>query len=168
MRFQIRVAGVEDLRRAEELAARTNQLNTTGRTYSYQQLDEFRQSAEHLLLTTELTDRFGPYGTIGLALVDLGQDAWVIRLLLMSCRVASRGVGSVLMNHVKRRAAAAGVRLLADFRPTDRNRMMLVAYRFNKFREISRTDTDVVFEADLTDIPPDPAYLTVSTQGEFS
>lgn len=163
MRFRIQVASKGDLWRAEELAARTNQLNTTGRTYSYQELDDFRRSDRHLLLTTELDDRFGPYGTIGLALLEQEQDAWVIKLLLMSCRVASRGVGTVLINHIKRRAAAAGVRLLADFRPTDRNRMMLVAYRFNRFHEIQRTHTDVLFEADLTDIPPDPAYLTVLT-----
>jgi FkbH-like protein len=161
MRFTIREAGVDDLRRVEELTARTNQLNTTGRTYSYEELDAFRRSDRNLLLTTELEDQFGPYGTIGLALVEQESPVWTVRLLLMSCRVASRGVGSVLMSHLKRRAAAAGVRLHADFRPTDRNRMMFVAYKFNRFTEIGRSGGDILLAADLVDIPPDPAYLTV-------
>nr|AEF33095.1 hypothetical protein [Streptomyces pyridomyceticus] len=45
--------------------------------------------------------------------------------------------------------------------PTDRNRMMLVSFRFNGFEEISREDGLVRFAADLSSIPPDPAYLDV-------
>ncbi|MFD4865860.1 HAD-IIIC family phosphatase [Streptomyces sp. NPDC058412] len=161
MRFEITPAGESDLQRAEELTVRTNQLNTTGVTYSYEELDAFRTSDRHLLLTASLTDRYGPYGTIGLALVETGEEDWHLRLLLMSCRVMSRGVGTVLINHVKRRARDAGARLIADFVPTDRNRMMYVSFKFNGFDEISREDHLVRFAADLSSIPPDPAYLEV-------
>lgn len=162
MRFHITEATRDDLQRAEELTRRTNQLNTTGYTYSYDELDAFRVSDDHLLLTATLTDRFGPYGTIGLALVEKTGEAWIIKLLLMSCRVMSRGVGTILINHIKRRASAAGVRLLAEFVHTGRNRPMFVTYKFNRFSEIERRDDVVLFEADLGDIPPDPCYVTVS------
>ena len=37
--FRIRRASRDDLRRAEELTVRTNQLNSTGRTYSFDELE---------------------------------------------------------------------------------------------------------------------------------
>jgi FkbH-like protein len=166
MRFEVAPAVESDLQRAEELTVRTNQLNTTGVTYSYEELDEFRKSDRHLLLTASLTDRYGPYGTIGLALVETVGADWHLRLLLMSCRVISRGVGTVLVNHIKRRARNAGARLLADFVPTDRNRMMSVSLRFNGFTELSHAgDGPVRFVADLASIPSDPTYLDVRVSG---
>jgi len=162
MHFSIVEATADDLQRAEELTLRTNQLNTTGYTYSYPELDAFHRSDRHLLLASTLEDRYGSYGTIGLALIEQRDAAWVIKLLLMSCRVMSRGVGTIMINHIKRLAAAAGVRLLAEFVQTDRNRMMYVSYKFNRFSEIERRDAFVVFEADLTCIPADPPYVAVT------
>ncbi|WP_432839331.1 HAD-IIIC family phosphatase [Dactylosporangium sp. CA-092794] len=162
MRFEIKEATEDDLQRAEELTLRTNQLNTTGYTYSYAELDEFRKLDRYLLLTSTLQDRYGPYGTIGLTLVEKGDDAWTVKLLLMSCRVMSRGVGTIVINHLKRLAAAEGVRLLAEFVQTDRNRMMYVSYKFNRFSELERRDSFILFEADLSAIPTDPSYVTVA------
>jgi FkbH-like protein len=159
MRMEIRRARREDLRRAEELTVRTNQLNATGRTYSYEELDRFRTSDTDLLLVATLTDRFGSYGTIGLALVDLEPPAWRLKLLLMSCRVMSRGVGSVLLTEILHRAREAGRRLQAEFVPTDRNRMMYVTYKLGGFKEVGGEDGVKVLERDLDQVPDFPAYV---------
>ncbi|MEV0622108.1 HAD-IIIC family phosphatase [Nonomuraea sp. NPDC050404] len=161
MRLRIAPAREEDLRRAEELTVRTNQLNTTGYTYSYAELDAFRRSDDSMLLVAGLEDKFGPYGTIGLALVDLSPAGWTLKLLLMSCRVMSRGVGVVLINHIRRMARDAGVRLMAEFVRTPRNRMMYVTYKFNNFTDAGQRGEVLLLEADLSDIPPDPSYLEV-------
>ncbi|WP_254897282.1 hypothetical protein [Amycolatopsis sp. Hca4] len=110
LRFTIAPAKREDLQRAEELTVRTNQLNSTGRTYSYDELDALRSSSEHVLLVASLTDKFGSYGKIGLALLEKGTPDWRLNMMLMSCRVMSRGVGTVLLGHVMglARAAAQG------------------------------------------------------------
>jgi FkbH-like protein len=158
-------AAAEDLERAEELTIRTNQLNSTGRTYSYEELKALRESADHLLLVAELEDRFGPYGKIGLALVDTGQPVWTLRLLLMSCRVMSRGVGTVLLHHVMSRAHDVGARLRAEFVETGRNRMMYVTYRFAGFHEVGRSGDATLLEADLGRIQPPPQHLTVVARG---
>ncbi len=97
MAFTISEAQEEDLPRLAELVARTHQLNTTGYAYSYEELDAFRQSPTHILLVAELEDRFGSYGKIGLALLECQAEIWTIKLLLMSCRVMSRGVGTILI-----------------------------------------------------------------------
>jgi FkbH-like protein len=106
-----------------------------------------------------LTDRFGGYGKIGLALVEKGADAWWLRMMLMSCRVMSRGVGMVLLNHIMRLAVEAGATVRADFVETGRNRMMQVTYAFAGFHEASRQGAHVVLEADLSAVQPPPAYV---------
>lgn len=159
MRFVIAPAREEDLKRAEELTVRTHQLNTTGYTYSFEELDQFRQSDRHVLLIAELTDKFGAYGKIGLALVECGTERWVLKLLLMSCRVMSRGVGTILLHHIMRLAREAGVVLRAEFVPNDRNRMMLVTYKFSNFCEVDRSGNVVIFENDCTVVPEFPPYV---------
>jgi FkbH-like protein len=54
MKFVIHNAQEEDLKRAEELTVRTNQLNATGRTYDYDELNAFRLSDNYKLLVCEL------------------------------------------------------------------------------------------------------------------
>ncbi len=159
--FSIAPARREDLQRAEELTIRTNQLNSTGRTYSYDELDALRESPDHLLLVATLTDKFGSYGKIGLALVEKADPDWRLNMMLMSCRVMSRGVGSVLLSYIMDRARAAGAGLRADFVETGRNRMMQITYAFSGFREVSREGAHVVLAADLSRIQPPPAYVTL-------
>jgi len=154
-------AKLEDLNRAEELTLRTNQLNTTGYTYSYEELNEFRQSDSHQLLIASLTDKYGTYGKIGLALIECAEDEWMIKLLLMSCRVMSRGVGTILINHILKLAKAAKVRLRAELIQNDRNRMMYVSYKFANFREVGRSGDLIIFENDLSRIQDFPTYMKV-------
>lgn len=161
MRFTIARAGEDDLQRAEELTVRTNQLNTTGYTYSYEELDAFRTSPDHHLLVASLEDRYGTYGKIGLALVEKGAEAWTLKLLLMSCRVMSRGVGTIMMNHVMGLARDAGVRFRAEFRHNGRNRMMYVTYKFGGFREVEERGGLLLLEHDLQGIQPFPSYVDV-------
>jgi FkbH-like protein len=159
MKFTISPAKEDDLQRAEELTVRTNQLNTTGYTYSYDELNAFRQSSEHLLLVASLDDKFGNYGKIGLALVEKSSAVWTIKLLLMSCRVMSRGVGTILMNHILMLARRAGVRLRAEFRSNGRNRMMLVTYKFGAFKEVEKIGDLIIFEHDLQRIQAPPEWV---------
>lgn len=162
MRFEIRRATENDLQRAVELTERTNQLNATGRTYGYDELDALRASPDHILYVCSLEDRYGSYGRIGLSLVEKCEDAWILRLLLMSCRVMSRGVGSILLNYIIQRSRAAGKTLRADFVDTGRNRMMFVTYRFAGFKEIDASDTTTLLELDNeAPAPGFPDYVEV-------
>jgi FkbH-like protein len=163
MVLRIASAREADMLRAEELTRRTNQLNTTGVTYSYEELNYYRQSDQHLLLLAELEDKFGGYGKIGLALVECLPRCWTIKLLLMSCRVMSRGVGGVLISHVLQLARATGAVVRADFVPNERNRMMYVTYRFAGFKEVQQAGKGKVLEHDLSRIQPFPYYFKLET-----
>ena len=162
MVLDISEARQSDLVRAEELTYRTNQLNATGRIYTVESLDVIRRAGSHKVIVCELADRYGSYGKVGLALVELGRDAWKLDLLLFSCRVLSAGVGGVFLTFLRHAARDNGVRLLADFRDTGRNRMMRVTYMVAGFAETGQcTDDMTILENDLVDVPPIPEYLDV-------
>ncbi len=162
MKFIISEAKEEDLERAEELTVRTNQLNATGHTYSYDELYTFMQSDKHKLYVCELIDRYGSYGKIGLVLIEIDDTNWYLKMLLMSCRVLSRSVGSVLLTYIMQQTKDAGKRLLADFKQTDRNKMMYITYKFANFKELSNDGKgNIVFENDLTQIQKFPPYIDI-------
>lgn len=173
MTLRVREASTADLARAAELTQRTHQLNTTGITFGQDELASLILDPGHRVLVAELDDRFGTYGTIGLAVVATGTTGrpgagprtaappprWTIRLLLMSCRVMGRNIGTSLIAAVAQLAAAHGAGTVAHFRPTDRNRQMLVTYRFAGFTVESRTDDLVVLSLPEAGGPAVPGYV---------
>jgi FkbH-like protein len=164
LELRISQATEEQLMRCAELTRRTNQLNTTGYTYSLEELRDFMQSPAHILLSASLQDKYGTYGQIGLVLLGVTPEVWTIKLLLMSCRVMSRGVGAVMINQIRQLAKARGVRLQAEFVGTDRNRMMLVTYKFARFDHLREENGVQILLNDLNLIPPTPDYITVHVE----
>lgn len=167
LRLTIGRATEKDLQRAEELTKRTHQLNTTGRTYSYDELKDIMDAPEYELLIAGLEDKYGTYGKIGLCLVERGSEYWTVKLLLMSCRVMSRGVGTIIINYLVAQANKAGVRLRAEFIRTDRNRMMFITYRFSNFEAIGEVDGVSILENDCSVVPGYPPYATVHVMDEI-
>ncbi|MGW7402383.1 HAD-IIIC family phosphatase [Streptomyces sp. NPDC054833] len=171
MTLHVREATAGDLARAAELTRRTHQLNTTGITFDQDELASLMSDPGHRVLVAELDDRFGTYGTVGLAVLATGHPdtsadreagaahRWTIRLLLMSCRVMGRNVGTTLIAAVSRLAAAHGAATVAHFRPTDRNRQMLLTYRFAGFTVESRTEDLVVLTLPDELRPAVPGYV---------
>ncbi|MGW0181840.1 HAD-IIIC family phosphatase, partial [Nocardia sp. NPDC003345] len=133
LEMTVRRAREADLDRAHELTVRTNQLNTTGRTFDIEQLRELSADPAYEVLIATLRDRFGEYGAIGLAVTEVRGTDSVLLLMLMSCRVMSRGIGGALLAHLVERADARGQRCVAEFVPTEVNRVMLVTLRFAGF-----------------------------------
>ncbi|MGC5346840.1 HAD-IIIC family phosphatase [Streptomyces sp. DT24] len=125
----------EELSRVEELTLRTSQMNATGVHYPDRVLRELMADPGHEVLVVTLTDRFGPHGAVGVLLLEKRPEVWHLKLLATSCRVVSFGAGATILSWLVDQAARAGTHLLADFRGTDRNRMMEIAYRFAGFDE---------------------------------
>ncbi len=165
MIFRISKAKEEDLQRAEELTVRTHQLNSTGYVYSYEELKNFIEDDRYEVLVAQLDDKFGAYGKIGVALIEKKETTWDLKLLLMSCRVMSKGVGNVFMNYIINKARESGKTLRAQFIPTERNRIMYITYKFNGFKEAERKDELVIFEADMSYERSIPDYLTLVGEG---
>jgi FkbH-like protein len=158
--FTVRRAQGGDLARAHELTVRTNQLNSTGISYSAEQLEEFRRSDSHELVILELRDAFGSYGVIGLALIETLSRDWTLKMILTSCRVMSRGAGGVFLSHLVERATERGVTLWADFVRTGRNRLMYTMLKFGGFTESADPGRPALCHR--SPVTPVPSYVTVS------
>lgn len=160
MKLTITPVTEEDLQRAYELTVRTHQLNSTGYTYSYDELREFIDSDEHIFLIAQLTDKFGDYGKIGLILLENKEDLR-IKLLLMSCRVMSRGVGSAILIYLAKLKQKIGKKMFAEFKTTDKNRIMYITYKLMGFDEIEDNDGDVLLEYTSEEEKDFPEYFDV-------
>lgn len=164
MEFIIAPATVNDLQRVEELTIRTNQLNATGYTYSYEELEALLTSSSHKLYVAELKDKYGSYGKIGVTLVECDREKWTLKLLLMSCRVMSRGVGNVLLHYIMNQAKQHNVRLYTEFLHTDKNRLMFMTLKFAGFKEAGKTleNGRNVLMHELEGEYPYPEYLKLN------
>ncbi len=164
MKLTLRHAQVSDIQRMEELTVRTHQLNSTGYIYSYDDLTRLMKSDEYELIVAGLDDKYGTYGMIGMALIKKEEKVWELELLLMSCRVVSKGVGNIFMNHIINTARANKVRFTAKFVPSDRNRVMYITYKFNGFNEAGEEDGVKILEADLSYDRKIPDYVTLDLE----
>lgn len=133
MKMVVEYAKEDDLKRAEELTVRTHQLNSTGYTYSYEDLKGFITAENYKLFIVDLVDQYGYYGKIGLILIYCEEGVWTLKLLLTSCRVMSRGIGKALLGLIVNMSLENNVKLKAEFVPTNRNRIMALTYSLMGF-----------------------------------
>ncbi len=140
IRVSIAPVTEDDLQRVEELTIRTHQLNSTGYTYSYEELAALSHDPNHIFLVCSLQDRYGDSGKVGLLLAGLEGEVMRLKLLIVSCRVMSYGVGGALLSYAAQLSQRLGKRLMADFMPTEHNRVMYIAYKFAGFEEAGGDD----------------------------
>lgn len=134
-------AAEDDLGRICELVTRTNQFNSTGIRYSDDEIRAFYESADHEFHIVSLIDKYGDYGRCGVALIHKEPSAWNIELLLVSCRVAGRGLGTAFLSYLSEEARKRGCTYLrAKYIKTDRNRQIGLLYKiigFDKDKKLS-------------------------------
>ncbi len=161
IKMKVTVATEEDLKRVEELTVRTHQMNSTGYTYSYDELKRIIRDDSHMLWVVEMSDIYGNYGKIGLTLIDCGEINWTLKLLLTSCRVMNRGIGLVILTMLINKAIDDGKELLAEFVQTDRNRIMFVTYKMMGFQEYEKKDNIEVLKYTAAKKHEVPAYIEI-------
>ena len=117
-----RALSAPDLERVYELSQRTNQLNFAGTKFARDAVERLAQpDPDRLALTLRCADRFGDYGLIGFAVVDL--QAGVLSDFFMSCRVQRKRVEHAAFALMAEQLAARGhARFRVRFRATARNK----------------------------------------------
>ena len=162
MRVTIRRGSETDLFRLAELTLRTNQLNTTGRPYSLDQMQSLLNSPSHRLLVVSLDDKYGSSGTIGVAVIELSGRTWLLKLVIMSCRVISRGIGTILISYILHAARDNHAVVQAEFIDSGRNRLMYITYKFAGFVEKGSLGEVQLLQHDLEVIRPLPSFVTLT------
>lgn len=110
----------ENLERVYELAQRTNQMNFSGSRYPREQLAEIQQSQRHETFVIRCADRFGSYGIVGFALVDLHEPRLLD--LMFSCRIQGKRVEHAFLAYLLEKYSQPERRdFFANYRKTKKN-----------------------------------------------
>eukprot|EP01138_Halocafeteria_seosinensis_P015512 gb/GECG01015830.1/.p1 GENE.gb/GECG01015830.1/~~gb/GECG01015830.1/.p1 ORF type:complete len:402 (+),score=40.49 gb/GECG01015830.1/:1-1206(+) len=140
VRIDIHENNNEELPRIAQLSSRTNQMNVGKLVLSETEIGNMILRGTHSTLTTTVTDRFGHYGLVGLAVyrnqvdtmppenigVHDGQGCSIpvlgVTIFLLSCRVLHRGVEHALLRELGDIAEKKGARYIRlNWIPSDRN-----------------------------------------------
>lgn len=162
MKLDIAPVSEHDLQRAEELTIRTHQLNSTGYTYSYDELAALAGEERYIFRICGLTDDYGDSGKTGLLLLEDRGDALCIKLLIVSCRVMSRGIGSALLCYATQLADRLHKKLLAEFLETEYNRIMYITYKLAGFEDVEEDGSHILLRYARETPLPFANYLEVS------
>jgi methoxymalonate biosynthesis protein len=154
MRLTIGPAEEADLGRLVELAERTHRLNSTGRPYSADDVSGWHRDNRWLLARARLVDRFGDYGTVGLAAAERDTLDWRIELLAISCRVEGRGIPAALLRWLMDQARDSGAGAIrARYQPNGKNLRLGLLLRQLGFRRAEAGELRRTLAGPLPDYP---------------
>jgi len=119
----VRRVGDGDVARTAQLTQKTNQFNLTTIRRTEADIESMRRDPAWRLYALDVRDRFGEYGTTGLAFAHrVAEDTWHLDTVLLSCRVLGRGVESAFLRAVTTDLVAAGAKkLTSQMIPTKKN-----------------------------------------------
>ena len=83
-------------------------------------------------------------------------------MMLVSCRVISHGIGTVLINYILNQAFQNNKKMSADFQQTSSNRMMYLTFKFVGFMEISGKAGFILFENGAAQPVKLPGYIKIT------
>ena len=130
LQMEAKIEGITpfNLARCAQLTQRSNQFNLTTVRYSEEQLLGFTAGGG-IAIAVSLKDKFGDYGLISLALLEIKDKVCEINTWIMSCRVLKRGVEELVVNEIAQRAAEKScTKLSGKYLPTAKNGMVKDLY----------------------------------------
>lgn len=129
--------------RMAQLTQKTNQFNLTTHRYTESEIGMMMAQPDVSFYAFDVKDRYGEYGTVGLAIVRFGENATAtLDSLLMSCRVIGRHVEYAFFNLLVEELKRVGARtMLARYIRTTKNAQVAVLYDELGFA-LERADSD--------------------------
>lgn len=127
LKVKVFEVGSQHLARTTQLINKTNQFNLTTIRRTQDEVKALCDSPDAVVLATEIEDRYGEYGLVGVAILKKSQDAkiWDIDTFLMSCRVLGRGADTAFLAQTIDAARQKGAQTVrGKYIPTPKNRMV--------------------------------------------
>jgi FkbH-like protein len=146
--------------RVAQLSQRSNQFNLRTVRYTDADIEALANDPDVIDLSFTLEDKFGDNGLIAVVIMKpqdketLFVDTW-----FMSCRVLKRGMENFTLNTMVERAKAAGYkRIIGEYLPTPKNKMVEQHYTGLGFRTIEGAST-AQFELDVETYQPKECFI---------
>ncbi len=148
--------------RCLELIQRSNQLNLSSRRYTVEEFADLLANPRMLNVAMQCEDRFGDYGIVGFASIDLGEQEPAVRDFVLSCRVAQKRVEHAFYAWLGGRMKERGARrLLVRLVRTDRNTPLVKVFEEMPFRQIGADGAAALLALDLDSAPGADGVVTV-------
>jgi FkbH-like protein len=163
LRVQLIRASETHVARISQLTLKTNQFNLTTVRRDQKEIGELIAASTAEVYAIQVSDRFGDYGVVGVAIVDVTDDTWTLDTFLLSCRVLGRGVETAFLAAIASQAAQHGVtRVVGRYAPTPKNGQVADFYADHGFTPAAGESGTLVL--DLTTRGVDaPAHIDLAS-----
>ena len=123
IKIKIREANDFTIPRISQLTLKTNQFNLTTNRYQEEQIKEFKENKNFLVVSAEVQDKFGDNGITGSFIIKkINSKIWEIDTFLLSCRVMGRKVEETMMSYIINKAKEECIeKIYAKYIPTQKN-----------------------------------------------
>lgn len=147
----------EHIGRVAQLTNKTNQFNLTTIRRTEAEMRAVAASDRHLVRAIRVSDKFGDYGLVGVAILEQRSSEWEIETLLLSCRVLGRGVETAFISQLAEDVhRSGGQTVVGRYVATPKNAMVANLYIDHGFVAAP----DGTFVAATVDVLPAPAHIT--------
>ena len=161
-KIEVKKVGPHEINRVTELIQRTNQLNTSIKRYTQDEVITLSRDPNCDIFVVYVSDKFGDYGLVGVCIAMGQNEVYQIDTLLFSCRIMSKGVEDYTLSTVLEYAADKGFdKVMLRFARGPKNEQMRTVLTNNCFVESSSDNDQVVYTFDLKSqqIKPRPGWF---------
>ena len=129
--------------RVAQLSQRSNQFNLRTVRYTDADIEALANDPKVIDLSFTLEDKFGDNGLIAVVIMKpLDKESLFVDTWFMSCRVLKRGMENFTLNTMIERARAAGYKkIVGEYLPTSKNKMVAEHYPQLGFTTIEGSET---------------------------
>lgn len=146
--------------RVAQLSQRSNQFNLRTIRYTDADIETLANDPNVIDLSFTLEDKFGDNGLIAVVIMKpLDKETLFVDTWFMSCRVLKRGMENFTLNTMVEKAKAAGYkRIIGEYRPTPKNKMVEKHYTGLGFTPMVGAAT-AQFELKVDEYKPRECYI---------
>lgn len=146
--------------RVAQLSQRSNQFNLRTVRYTEADIETYANDPDVIDLSFTLEDKFGDNGLIAVIIMKKqDEETLFVDTWFMSCRVLKRGMENFTLNTMVERAKAAGYkRIVGEYLPTPKNKMVEQHYPGLGFTKMEGASTDL-YELDVETYESRECYI---------
>lgn len=157
LKADIRIASPNEYSRVTQLTQKTNQFNLSLTRRTLQEIETLASSKTLMILSAR--DKFGDYGLVGVAILEVSADRVILDTFLMSCRALGRGLELAFLHVIGQWVRNKGGRKIhAPYVKGPRNQPVLTF-----FSSIGANAIEDCFEISIDRIPEPPKHVELST-----
>ncbi len=147
MSGKVGVVTLKEIARFTQLLNKSNQFNLRTIRYNEAEIKKIIADSNYLCLYVHLKDKFSDYGIISCIILHFKEETCFIDSWVMSCRVLKRKIEYLVFKHIYKYASEAGcARIVGEYIPTKKNRMVADFYTIMGFDKTKEEDGIVSYE----------------------